>query len=201
MTAKKTKCSRCQRHTALTKGFGGHALCKHCFERQFERRVWRANKELGLLRVGDKVALKRSRDCKAVALAFVLEKMSKKIQGMKLVPASTQASKADKIALPDCADDAALDFLEKAFSKGFEDANKKKRKEKPRIIRPLVYCLESEAREYCKLQGLGFKEAKSKKEKGFRKALRIFLERLEEKHPGTAFNLARASLEMEKAVA
>ena len=183
----------------LDKRLRGHALCKHCFERQFERRVWRANKKLGLLRVGDKVALKRSRDCKAVALAFVLEKMSKKIQGMKLVPFS-QASKADKLALPDCADDAALDFLEKAFSKGFDGTNKKGKKE-AKVIRPLVYCLESEAREYCRLQGLGFKKTKSKKEKGFRKALRVFLERLEEKHPGTMFNLARASLEMEKAVA
>lgn len=197
MAGKKTKCSRCQRHTALTKGFGGHALCKRCFERQFERRVWRANKERGLLRVGDVVALRRGRDCRSVALAFVLEKMAAKIQGLELVSFS-QASKPDKLALPDCADDAALDFLEKAFGKGFKQEPQKK-KGKPMVIRPLVYCLESEAREYCRLQKLEFKEAEKKKEKGFKASLRRFLERLEEKHPGTVFNLAHASLEMEKA--
>ncbi|MFH1106655.1 MAG: TIGR00269 family protein [Candidatus Micrarchaeota archaeon] len=79
-------CDNCGKRATVRLHYNGTGLCAECFCAQFEKRVWKANKDFGMLKLGDRVAVAVSGGKDSGAMLYVLEKMRPKIRGLELFP-------------------------------------------------------------------------------------------------------------------
>ncbi|MBI5229618.1 TIGR00269 family protein [Candidatus Micrarchaeota archaeon] len=80
-------CSRCSRRKAvMEQRYSALSLCKNCFLELFEKRVKKANRDFGLLRRGDRIAVAVSGGKDSAAMLYSLNGLSKKIGEIELMP-------------------------------------------------------------------------------------------------------------------
>jgi uncharacterized protein (TIGR00269 family) len=108
----------------MEQSYSGLSLCKNCFTEQFEGRVKKANREFGLLRRGDRIAVGVSGGKDSGAMLYTLNKLCKKIGDIELIPVLVDEGiigYRDKSA--ECAralcELLGLDLVEKSFAQEF----------------------------------------------------------------------------------
>ncbi len=80
-------CTKCRKAKAVFSDCqSGLCLCPACFSAQFEKRVWKANKDFSMLRRGDRIAVAISGGKDSAAMLHVLNKMAEKIGKIAPVP-------------------------------------------------------------------------------------------------------------------
>ncbi len=79
-------CTRCTKREAIVElRYDENDLCSPCFTQRFEHRVFKANRDFGLIQHGDKVAVGVSGGKDSAALLYVLVKLAKHV-GAELMP-------------------------------------------------------------------------------------------------------------------
>ncbi len=80
------KCTKCKKRDAVVDlGYVKSDLCSPCFIDYFENRIYRANREFGMLQHGEKIGVGVSGGKDSAALLYVLTKVAKHV-GAELVP-------------------------------------------------------------------------------------------------------------------
>jgi len=141
-------------------------FCKTCYIRWFEKKFLYTIRRFKLIKKGDLISYKKSKNFREVVLEYLLKMYSQK----GTIKLSIRKSK--KFASFDTADIASKKILESILKKNILNLKKDK------SVKPLILFLDKEILLYAKLKNLKFN-----KEKKQNTEITNFIEELEKKHP------------------
>ncbi len=150
-------------------------LCKKCFIKWFEKKVFYVNRKFGLIKKGDVLVYKKENNFRGIVLEKILNLLSEKID-IEIAKIKTKNKKC-KIVVEDTIDLTANKIVCEIIGgelKKFDEF-------KPiygKIIKPLYLFLDKEVELYAKLKNLKYEKKKEKRDK-----ISSFINNLEKKHP------------------
>ena len=153
-------------------------LCKNCFARWFQKKVFYTIRKFRMLRQGDTVGYFRKNDFRSVVLEDVLKMLAENRRiNLRVITQLNGSSKATKLAFSSTADTESYEIINAVINgkiknlRKFQPVNKN-------IIKPMCLFLDAEIKLYAELKGLKFKSKKENKDK-----ISKFIDDLEKKHP------------------
>ncbi len=159
-------------------------LCKNCFIKYFQKKVFFIVRKFGMIKHGDVVACENKMilkdkqevlDFRIAVLKYVLKMFEEK----GIIELTKE--KANKIAIPSTIDLEASEIVKILIKRKEADLKKLKPVEKIKgktIIKPLYLFLDEEVLLYAKLKGLKWQKQKDETNK-----IKGFLDELEKRHP------------------
>jgi len=176
-------CKKCETHPVY-EFTNKRKLCKDCFIKYFQKKVFYTIRKFGLIKKDECVAYGNGNGFREVVLRNVLHLFSGKAP-INLIKKSSK-KKYDKLAVASTTDLESEKILE-----GIIKGDVKKIKFKPvegKIIKPLYWFLDEEVLLYAKLLGLKVKEEKT--------GATFILDSLEREHPEIKRAIVKGFLEM-----
>ena len=156
-------------------------LCKRCFINYFQKKVLYTIRKFKMIRRGDKVQYKKTREFKGVVLddilKFVLDKFDFYLTDSNKFLAKRDKFKSVRIASASSLDSEAENII-KILINGNVSELKKNLPSYENAVKPLCLFLDEEILLYAKLKNLKFRKAQEKKDK-----IRNFEDEFEKKHP------------------
>lgn len=160
-------------------------LCARCFVNYFQKKILYTLRKFKMIRQGDIIGYKKTKDFKGVVLENILKFISEK-SGVEVVVLPDK--RANKIASDSSADSEAEEIINVLIRGKIFQLNKELPVEK-NVIKPLYLFLDEEILLYAKLLNLKFS---NKEEKS------TFIGEFEKKHPEVKRAIVNSLLKLEE---
>ena len=164
----------------------GRKVTKREFLNWFQKKFLYTLRKFEMVKRGDVIGYKSSKDFRGVVLEDLLKMFSQKTQ-IELVKLPNK--KSTKIASPDTTGTESDKIIHSLFKGDLDKLDAEPIKGKK--IKPLYLFLDKEVLLYAKLKGLKFSKPKNKEDK-----VSLFVDSLEKKHPEIKYSIVRGYLDL-----